>query len=162
MKISDNFLPIEDFGNIKKVLFDPSFPWHFNQMITIEEPEYTGEYYMTHVLYNQRQNYQSDYYSLIYPLLNKIQPKAMIRAKVNMYLNLGRGLKEHAPHTDYSFSHTGAVFSINTCDGYTRIGEDKIDSIENRLVTFDAGKPHNSTSTSNSKVRVNINLNYFE
>jgi len=116
---------------------------------------------MTHVFYNQRQNFQSQYFPLVYDLLNKIQPKALIRVKANLYLNMGKGVVEHAPHTDYSFSHNGGVFSMNTCDGYTKQGDEKADSVENRLVTFDAGVKHQSTSVSNTKVRMNININYF-
>jgi|TARA_X000001036_G_C20657376_1_gene797531 hypothetical protein len=161
VNIVDNYLTDREFSELKKVIWDPSFPWHFNQIITMEEPEETGEYYMTHVFYNQRQNFQSQYFPLVYDLLNKIQPKALIRVKANLYLNMGKGVVEHAPHTDYSFSHNGGVFSMNTCDGYTKQGDEKADSVENRLVTFDAGVKHQSTSVSNTKVRMNININYF-
>ena len=162
MKITDNFLTEKEFSELKKVIWNPSFPWHFNQINDTDTPDDSGEYYMTHVFYNQRQNYQSQYFPVVYDLLNKIQPKALIRVKANLYLNMGqKGVVEHTPHTDYDFSHNGIVFSLNTCDGYTKQGDKKADSIENRLVTFDAGKPHQSTSTSNSKVRMIININYF-
>ena len=67
MKIQDNFLDDREFEELKKVIWDPSFPWHFNQIITMEEPEDTGEYYMTHVFYNQRQNFQSQYFPIVMP-----------------------------------------------------------------------------------------------
>ena len=60
----------------------------------------------------------------MFPLLKKIDPK-VVRAKANLYLNQGLGVKEHASHTDYPFEHKGA-YSLNTCDGYTKIGDEKI------------------------------------
>ena len=157
MNIDDKYLTEKEFSELKKVIWDPNFPWHFNQI----DKEDSDEMYMTHVFYNQRQNYQSQYFPIVYDLLNKIQPKALIRVKANLYLNMGKGVVEHAPHTDYNFSHKGGVFSMNTCDGYTKQDDEKADSVENRLVTFDAGKPHQSTSTSNTKARMIININYF-
>ena len=37
--------------------------------------------------------------------------------KAKQYLDK---LIEHDLHTDYDYSNNGAVFSINTCDGYTK------------------------------------------
>ena len=55
----------------------------------------------------------------------------------------------------------GALFSLNTCDGYTGFEDGtQIDSVENRVVFFDATKQHHSTSCSNAPYRLNINVNY--
>ena len=118
-------------------------------------------YYLCHVFYNQTNLYQSKFFELIFPLLKKIDPKALIRAKANLYLNQGIGVKEHATHTDYPFEHKGALYCLNTCDGYTKIGDEKIPSVANRIIFFDASKPHCSTSCSDAKTRMNININYF-
>ena len=68
---------------------------------------------------------------------------------------------EHSPHVDYPFSNYGAVFSLNTCDGFTRLSDGtKVESVENRMVFFDSSKPHNSSTTSNASGRFNINLNF--
>ena len=37
----------------------------------------------------------------------------------------------------------------------------KIESIENRMILFDASRLHTSTNTTNVNRRVNINFNYF-
>ena len=56
----------------------------------------------------------------------------------------------------------GCVFSLNTCNGYTRIGDDvKIDSVANRAIIFDPNIDHSSSSTTNETRRVNINFNYL-
>ena len=65
-------------------------------------------------------------------------------------------------HTDMEFSHTAAVLSLNTCDGYTKLADGtKVDSVENRIIFFDAGKAHCSTTTTNAKARFNIIVNYL-
>ena len=87
--------------------------------------------------------------------------KALIRIKVNFYPH-SKELIEHAPHTDDTFSHMGAVFSLNTCDGFTRLSDGSIiDSVENRIVFFDASTSHNSTTTTTDIGRYNINFNFI-
>ena len=157
----DNFLPEEEHKKILEVITDTGFSWHLTDKITIEQKDEDIFFYLSHVFYNQTSLYQSSFFKLIFPLLKKIDPKALIRAKANLYLNQGIGVKEHATHTDYPFEHKGALYSLNTCDGYTKIGDEKIPSVANRIIFFDASKPHCSTSCSDTKTRMNININYF-
>ena len=72
-------------------------------------------------------------------------------------------LHEHHPmHSDYKFTHSGAILSLNTCDGYTKLKDGtKIDSVANRILFFDAGEKHCSTTTTNTFARFNININYI-
>ena len=85
----------------------------------------------------------------------------LIRIKINAYpyTNI---VKEHKDHIDSDFKHTGAVFSLNTCDGFTKFYDGtKVESVANRIVFFDASKFHHSTTTSNAKLRYNINFNFL-
>ena len=85
----------------------------------------------------------------------------LIRIKINAYpyTNI---VKEHKDHIDSDFKHTGAVFSLNTCDGFTKFSDGtKVESVANRIVFFDASKFHHSTTTSNAKLRYNINFNFL-
>ena len=157
----DNFLPEEDYKNILNIITDKGFEWHLADKITLEQKDDDIFFYLCHVFYNQTSLLQSKFFELIFPLLKKIDPKALIRAKANLYLNQGIGVKEHATHTDYPFEHKGALYCLNTCDGYTKIGDEKIPSVANRIIFFDASKPHCSTSCSDAKSRMNININYF-
>ena len=98
-------------------------------------------------------------------MLEKIQTieeiKALIRIKINFY-PYTKVVEEHAQHRDYLYSHKGAILSLNTCDGFTRMPNgDKIDSVENRIVFFDPVEYHNSSTTSNQKGRYNINFNWI-
>ena len=87
--------------------------------------------------------------------------KTMIRIKINAYPHTNI-VREHKEHFDYSYAHTGALFSLNTCDGYTKFNDGtKVESVANRIVFFDASKTHQSTTTSNAKLRYNINFNFI-
>lgn len=160
-EVVDNFLPEEEYKKIFDVIKDTGFEWHLADKITIEQNEKDIFFYLSHVFYNQTSLYQSTFFPLIFPLLKKIDPKALIRVKANLYLNQGLGVVEHAEHTDYPFTHKGALYSLNTCDGYTKIGKEKIPSVANRIVFFDPSILHCSTSCSDTKTRMNININYF-
>ena len=86
----------------------------------------------------------------------------MLRVKANLYPNT-ETLHEHPMHWDYSYSHSAAILSLNTCDGYTKIKEmdTKYPSVANTLLEFDTSKDHCSTTTTNAVGRFNININYL-
>ena len=118
-------------------------------------------FYMTHMFYDQNAPMSSLYESLI-PVLEKLEVKCLIRIKANLYPNT-EILHEHPMHADYSFFHSAAVLSLNTCDGYTKLKDGtKIDSVANRILLFDPGEEHCSTTTTNDPARFNININYLQ
>ena len=88
--------------------------------------------------------------------------KCLIRIKANLYPNTER-LHEHPMHSDFPFPHSGALLSLNTCDGYTKLKDGtKIDSVANRILLFDPNEEHCSTTTTNVSARINININYIQ
>ena len=65
-------------------------------------------------------------------------------------------------HSDFPFDHNGAVFYLNTNNGYTKLHDGtRVCSKENRLLLFDAKLPHCSTNCTDQKIRLNINLNFY-
>ncbi len=174
-QVIDDFLDIDEFNELKnQIVFNSTFP--FALVEDVAQKEYDNDYnaviekelwnwYGTHLIYNDYQP-RSEIYTLIGDfLLRKIQSiqeiKALIRIKVNFYPHT-EIIREHSQHQDRSFSHKGAIFSLNTCDGFTRMPNgDKVDSIENRIVFFDPVEYHNSSTTTNQKGRFNINFNWF-
>lgn len=89
-------------------------------------------------------------------------PNELIRIKINFFPNTTE-LYEHNYHIDYEYPHNGVIFSLNTCDGYTKIKEmdTKYPSVANTLLEFDTSKDHCSTTTTNAVGRFNININYL-
>ena len=160
VEIKDNFLPLEQFNSLKITIYDKLFPWFWDDNVTGPNGEHSS-FYLTHVLFTEM-GINSNYFdSIVTPFLNIIDCKQLMRVKVNAYPIAEKRI-EHGFHIDKPFEHKGALFSLNTCDGYTRFetGE-KIDSVENRMIFFNPNIPHTSTNTTNQKRRVNINFNYF-
>jgi hypothetical protein len=70
-------------------------------------------------------------------------------------------LKENAFHIDTDIPHKGALFYINTCNGFTILEDGtRIESVSNRMLLFDSAKPHASTNCTDQPSRINININY--
>ena len=163
-KVIDDFLEPEDFIFVHNLIMNEPFPWFYMDSYResgLEKDKTNNFSYHLHMLYDNNVP-SSPHFDNILPLIfKKIQMKTLIRVKINSYTREDK-LIEHDFHTDYDYQNNGAVFSINTCDGYTKLEDGtKIPSVANRIVLFDASKPHCSTNTTNQPRRVNINFNYF-
>jgi hypothetical protein len=182
-KIIDDFLPQKQFQDIQSYLMNdvknisdidkkkyPPVGWAYNPNV-VASTHYKGlnnpnsssqnvkHFYMVHMVYLV--NVLSPLYDKLRSILNKLDVKALIRIKCNLYPN-SETIYEHESHTDFPFSHKSAILSINTCDGYTKLNDGtKIGSVANRILLFDGSIPHQSTTTSDTTARFNINFNYF-
>lgn len=164
IEVIDNFLDSNTFEIIKRSFcYTDNFPWYLSTGVSnaIEgnKKSLDGNYFYHLLYYNHNPN--SDYFKLIVPILEKIQPFAINRIKANFYPTTF-SIIEHGWHKDYPFNHRGCVYYLNTNNGKTifESGE-KVDSIENRIIFFDPSKNHRSTTCSDDPVgRYNINFNY--
>lgn len=166
MKIIDNFLPMEDFIAIKHTVMQHNFPLFVNTNVTNDsEPDEPWRWYGTHVAYDNdvpTSDYFQPLYNCFIPRFEEMEYgfKSLIRIKINMYPHTSE-LKENFKHVDCPFPNYAAVYSLNTCDGYTRLRDGtKVDSVENRIVFFEGGDIHNS-STTTTELRYNINFNWL-
>ena len=165
-KVIDNFLDEKYFDSLVTLFTDKEkrgnsiMPWYFNSSISDEDVVEDKLFYMTHMLYTDNMP-MSSHYEKIIPLLEKLDTTCLIRAKANFFPNT-HTLHEHAMHVDMDFSHSGAILSLNTCDGYTKLEDGtKINSVANRMLLFDPSEEHCSTTTTNVSARINININYL-
>ena len=159
--VKDNFLASADYDHIKKEIFGDFFPWYFHSSVVTLEDKKVSHFFWTHVFFDREEKLVSSFYKTLRPLFNKLKVKTLIRIKANMYSNQGTMI-EHDIHSDYPFKHKGALFSLNTCNGFTTLGDGtKIKSVGNSILFFDPSIPHHSSTCTNAPVRVNINFNYF-
>ena len=171
LKIIDNFLDVSEFSTLINNTIGRS-DGHQTEFRVVSNVENFGvreedywSWYLVNMIY-----YEDIPQNEIYPnICNLFIPrfqhianfKTMIRIKMNAYPHTDV-VKEHKDHIDYDFENIGAVFSMNTCDGYTKFSDgSKVESVANRIVFFDASKKHQSTTTSNAKLRYNINFNFL-
>ena len=159
MEIKKDFLDKEYLKELKKPIYEGEMGFYFNDTVAGVGDKKIKDCYFTHVLYTANKP-NSNLFQLYVPLLEKLEVKSLIRMKINVYPRTEK-LYHHASHEDFPYKHTGCVFSLNTCDGGTQIGDKFIPSIENQAVIFDADTPHNSTTCTNQKGRWNINFNYL-
>ena len=164
-EIIDNFLDEKHFTELEKDIVNPFYemPWFMNDGVSgdfTKENKNSKIFYMTHTFYNDNMP-TSNRLNKLNPLLKKLNVLCLIRIKANLFPNTEK-LHEHPMHIDYNFYNTGAVLSLNTCDGYTKLEDGtKINSVANRLLLFDASTPHCSTTTTNVPARININMNFI-
>jgi hypothetical protein len=159
-KVIDNFLDKNDFIKIKNTLESCDFPYYLQKEVNKNHDKNDLSCYFTHLLFSQESGYSNNFH-IVAPLIQKLEAKALIRVKANIYPKTEK-VEKNEPHMDYEYKHKGALFSINTNNGGTILSDNtKIDSIENRILFFNPAENHSSTTTSNSKFRINININYF-
>ena len=163
--IIDNFLPEEEFKSLQKaIMWRDHVKFNLNSVVAVNDERHSlDNWYGTSMIYVDDAPWSEHYDDIISIFGPRLEDFAsLIRIKINFYPHT-KEIFEHKQHYDYNFSHQAAIFCLNTCDGYTRIGEDTIiESVENRFYTFDGSIPHNSTTTTNAKGRFNLNFNYMK
>lgn len=177
-KVVDNFLPEENLKALQnQIIWNSKVQWNLIKKVAGGETEIDIQseepwhWYASNCVWFAGKNTLAEIFAqveswdvidknLIQPMIQKKIIKQLTRAKVNFYPSWHE-LKEHAPHFDYDFYNIACVYSLNTCDGFTRIGEDIIPSVENRAVFFDGTKLHNSSNCTTPSGRFNINLNFI-
>ena len=170
LKIIDNFLTDNDFNLLvsNTIGRNDGQQVQFRVVSNVENfgaIEENWSWYMINMVYlmDAPQNeICGKIYQMFVPKFKELANfRTMIRIKINAY-PYTNVVKEHKKHIDFNYEHIGAVFSLNTCDGYTKFSDGtKVESIANRIVFFDASKYHQSTTTSNAKLRYNMNFNFL-
>tara|TARA_Y100001973_G_scaffold59391_1_gene87436 strand:- start:1138 stop:1656 length:519 start_codon:yes stop_codon:yes gene_type:complete len=166
-RIIDNFLPEEEFSKLSNTIISKNFPFHIFNKVTGNEVDEDSlpfwYYYGIHMIYSNNEP-KSDWFKYFNNMLSYMHDQGLglglCRIKVNFYPYTDT-VYEHDQHTDYDYPMYGAVLSLNTCNGFTRLADGtKVDSVANRLLIFDSSKNHNSSTTSNATGRYNVNFNF--
>jgi len=187
-EIVDDFLPIQWFEKLQELFLpnshqqiynitaepqDTTLSWQYcPDIITYPDPdssrtedEKLQQWQLVHVF--ALANQFSPWYHHLKPLISEINPIAIWRIKANLSVQQ-KIITEGGMHLDTSVNlkYTNmmtSIYYVNSNDGYTKLEDGtKIESIENRLVTFNSNIKHTGSTCTDSKVRVVINLNYFK
>jgi len=159
-KIIDNALAKSDYELIKNLMLSADFPWFYSSFVK-EKDEKVDNFYFVHLFYSET-SWNSQYATQIMnPILSVLNPRALMRVKGNLYPRT-ESFQRNESHIDYEFSHMGAIYYVNSNDGFTVLEDGtEIESVANRILIFDPSLPHYSTHCTDEKVRVNINFNFF-
>ena len=170
IKIIDDFMPKEVFKEFQPIMEEIS--WYTG--IVLDESatcDPIDNFMLSHTFYNKFQPRSELFYKYIEPLLYHMKVKSLIRVKANLTMRTEKIIK-HGFHIDYKAMVNGemqetnncftSILYLNTNDGYTQFENGtKIESIENRLITFPVFYRHTGTTCTNKPFRSVINFNYF-
>ena len=162
ISVIDNYLEKPDFKTLEIAFTSNNIAWYYNTYVANKnEKKFKGNIYFNHTFFRQNE-ITSPNFHLLKPLLNKLEVKAIVNIKLNLYPQTEK-VVEHNLHTDHKFPLKSALYYLNTCDGYTYFKEtnEKVNSVANRIVLFDSSKEHCSTTTTNQNARFTLNINYF-
>lgn len=164
-QVIDDFLPEDQALAIRQTMLGPDFPWYFSDNVTSEEydEEHSSllNYQLTHVFYYNF-SWNSPQAQLILPLVDKIQPKALIRIKANLNPVTAEPYAG-GWHQDFKFPCKTGVYYVNDNNGYTEFENgEKVESKANRFVEFDSEHLHTGVTATNVKARCLINFNWIQ
>lgn len=166
-EIIDNFLPEPEYQKIKGYLEEFNCNWNYNdfQVGDVEDDNQTP--YFSHIFYHRdRCVYNEQGMRTIEPLLKMIGSNIIFCIKANLVLSR----KERSvckPHKDMytnSLTHKTSVFILTDCNAKTILYGDKnveVESVGNRLLTFDAETLHSCEFQTDTKRRIVININHM-
>lgn len=166
IELFDNFLDEQNFIDLQSIICGSNFPWYYN-----DDVAYGGEdiqldnYQFTHCFYKQFVPH-SDFYQFLFPVLKNLNICSLIRVKANLLTRTEKHI-EHGLHIDIPYLKENqcsktAILYMNTNNGYTKFEDKtKVESVANRLITFDSRLRHTGATCTNEKNRIVINFNYF-
>ena len=156
IKTEKNFLNKNYFDELLSKILESNF--FYRDSVSYDDIK--DGYYFTHNIFSDYET-KSPLFDDIIPILDKLKVKSLYRIKINMYPQTHK-IIEHGQHVDANFKCNVFLLSLNTCNGYTRIGKNTIiPSTENEGIFFKSDILHNSTTCTDKNIRLNMNFNYF-
>ena len=150
IKVIDNFLDKNIFHKLNNEFLNNNFFWYYQNGKVFEND---GDFQFTHIFY-ENNKINSDRFYIIEPFLSLLNVKSLVKVKLN-FTPKDTVLKKFEFHIDNDFNCNTAVFYLNTNNGFTEFDDDtRVDSIENRLVTFDGSVHHSSSTCTDKKNRL--------
>lgn len=171
-KIIDNALPVEAFKILQNIMLSSDFPWFYSRNVNSQKDDFVSDahywYKFSHLFYN-RGTSRSNYFGDISPLLNVIDPMAIIVSRGFLLPYTGNKVNFGYHKDIYSTNDPGlyeqikvAVFYLNTNNGGTMFKSGEfVESVENRLLLFNVKEEHASVTADNTSARILINTIYF-
>ena len=158
--VIDDVLEKEDFEMTQGAIMHDQFDWQFRKGI---KDASVNDSQMVHTFHFQgMQATTPERFSILYPLLNYIQPAGILRIKANLNAKTNEHY-ETGLHVDVMVPGSlTAIYYVNTNNGYTYFEDgQKIESVGNRLVIMPSNLPHAGATCTDELRRVVINFNYL-
>ena len=163
-KVIDNFLNNQFYEKLSYDIKGENYPWYYTK-IDVDLKKSMNNGLFTHVYYGNHKPTSDFFDPHIRPITESLDVEALIMVRANCVLRDVDTI-ETPYHTDNNCNYsTTAILFLTTCNAKTVLKvkgkEIPVDSVENRLLLFDASKKHNSVTCTDKKIRLNININYL-
>tara|TARA_Y100000114_G_scaffold36483_1_gene32012 strand:+ start:82 stop:594 length:513 start_codon:yes stop_codon:yes gene_type:complete len=167
LKIIDNFLPEELHKKIKNFLYGPDCPWFYREIDVAGGTKNKNGFY-SFCYYNAKKPDHPAYYDHIEPIWELMNlggnfKIGITQVRANLTFR-DIDTNESGFHTDKD-KGTSSILILASCNAKTVFVKDaeelKVDSVDNRLVTFDSNIMHKVIYQTDVWRRVVININYF-
>lgn len=166
MLVLDDYLAPEVFLRMRAAIESDGFPWHKTAVLWPPPIGLDDAYNVqfVHGFYQRKPGFRhaSDQMPVVWPLIERLAPAILIKAKVNRTLRRERQLV-YGLHVDTRRpGATTGVLYLNSNNGYTAFEDgSRVDSVANRLVLFDAGLRHSGACCTDAPQRLVLNVNFI-
>ena len=165
----ENFMEDDYCDFVLSQVIDHTFPWFWGSVLSHESEfseincDENKNWQLSHRFYHFGES-SSPFSHLIQPLIDKINPEVLYRAKLN--LNPHEDVQTtHGFHTDINMPGLTSIFYLNDCNGKTILRLDdeyqEIPQKKGTLLTFDNRIMHSGSGTTDQKFRCLFVLNHF-
>ena len=167
VQVIDNLLSDKDFSELHAITVgNEELAW-FPGVVLTQRTENIKNFQLVHTVFNNGEFVSGLNYAMNL-LLDHLDMYLLVRCKLNLNPYCGDVQYEHGYHTDVTDLPKGlpvktAVFYLNTNNGYTKFEStgEKVQSVANRLVTFDARERHTGSTATDVAARYVVNVNYI-
>ena len=174
IKIFDDFLTQEENKKIFDEMMSMTFPWGYSRAKVYDRPNHPSiselrNQQLCHMFFT-RHGVISSQIKMVNPIMMKLEALAVHRIKANLELYNGDTAFKSDYHVDWKNPYTKkgcknmtiGIYYVNGNNGYTEFEDGtKVESVENRFVSFAGDLIHRGVSQTDTKERVVINFNYF-
>lgn len=165
-KIIDKFLELSFFEKVFKEISSSEISWFYRAFDVSNGLTKNKNGYFNHTFYNNDEPMSALYFSFIKDILQKMNASTVMSVVANLCLR-DIDCIESPYHVDRPYTNSKtAILYLTTCNAKTILKiDDKeipVESIENRLLVFNANIKHKVIYQTDKHKRYVINFNYYE
>jgi len=160
--IQDDFLPQQDSDSLIEWFRDKCRWEYYNGVVGDQYNEHPDDFQFVYSIYRRNEGFIAEYPSECDKLFDIISPFMWLRIKANFRLKTDE-VRMSVLHNDYDVpGFYTSIYYVNSNDGGTTFENgSRVESKQNRLITFPCQLKHAGSTSSDTKERFVINLNYM-